>query len=114
MPLSQMNVMPSMRGTVAYRSLVTVHGMMMVPAAESVQCVAGDGVKTRSTRSVPTRIRSEPMAVSIIFVSLSGGDNSELQRILRTFLTCVPVVLQFLYSFGFVILLNQRTLLAVG
>jgi len=44
MPLSHMNVMPSMRDTVAYLSLVTVHGMMLVPAAESVQCVAGDGV----------------------------------------------------------------------
>jgi len=48
------------------------------------------------------------MAVGIIFVSLSGGDNrAELQRILPTFLTCVSVLLHFLYSFGFVIFLNQ-------
>jgi len=42
------------------------------------------------------------MAVSIIIDSLSGGDNrAELQRILPTFLTCVSVVLHFLYSFGY-------------
>jgi len=96
MRLSPTNVMPSMQDIVAYLSLVTVHGMMMVPAAESVQCVAGD------CDSVPIRVRSEPIPISIIFVSFSGGDNrAELQRVLPTFLTCVSVVLHFLYSCGF-------------
>jgi len=43
------------------------------------------------------------MAVSIVFVFLSGGDNrAELQRILRTFLTCVcliPLIVQLWFYF---------------
>jgi len=51
--------------------------------------------------SVPIRVRSEPIPISIIFVSFNGGDNrAELQCVLPTFLTCVTVVLHFLYSCG--------------
>jgi hypothetical protein len=55
------------------------------------------------------------MAASIIFVSLSGGDNpAELQRLLLTFRICISVVRHSSNSFGFIIFLSQRTLLAVG